>query len=321
MWVRGTTVNAPDVSSLALCISASIAASGLIRNDAMCLAIRSVPSTFSAWSVHDGGVSVFGHFDGTESAKFAMLAVVAAVVVVASPSPSPAPSSAPSAVPTFAPTLQPTRRFNNGAAFVRDWALVGTPAVGCSNDTALYGYPNPVRVLVDAPVGNATIGSNYRVWQAQYTLLTTLTAAVGRYAPVYTWFNVSQTVSPTLRFVDVWVCTVPASHLTAGTESQLYRRCGPPVTHLAYALGCNDTTTPYQACTCTDDTAYRQLTAPSCDAMCAAESKNCTAARFRCASPPCAPSSSPSSSSPFSSSPSSSSSVLLFFRPLPSQPP
>lgn len=170
-----------------------------------------------------------------------------------------------------APTMEPTPPPNLYYRSVVDgFAIVDARNHGCN--TSVSGIPsvyeNPTRILVPH---SSSMGSSRLVWQAQYNLITALIG--NNRAPLYVWLNVSSGPSIELRYVDVWVCDEVVA-VNASADNQLFRWCGPDITHLSYPVPCSDTTTPYKECYCGNE--WVQTTNTSCDDVCG----NCTEARF-----------------------------------------
>jgi hypothetical protein len=187
------------------------------------------------------------------------------------------PTAAPTVRPTQVPTLIDDQAYR---AIVTGWGIVdNAPTSGCNTTTA-FNYTdleNPVRLLVDVPTqAYETYGSNKKIWQAHYTLISGLTATIGKAVPMYLWLNVTVGPSVNTRYVDIWMCGAVVSS-TANPENQLFRRCGPDLTHLQYPVGCDDTETVDRECLC--GSSYVWAGAESCTTACGSET--CNGARYR----------------------------------------
>ena len=162
-------------------------------------------------------------------------------------------------------------------AFLDEWAEVQPLAsgTGCSPTTTVWSdaglsFENPTTVLLQ-PSTATEFGENYRVWQAQFGLITALLGH-NPDAPLYLWLNVSAGPMDSLRRVDVWVCdhiTTSGIGFTA-TSNQLFRRCGTPGA-LNYTIPCDESgfSPPNLQCKCKGDTEYAWSTSATCDAWCA----------------------------------------------------
>lgn len=176
-------------------------------------------------------------------------------------------------------------------AFLGNWAWLDNGTVtawyGCNQTQPFYTNPNasaqfrnPERLVVNALSGDdddATgYGTNYRVWQLHYRLLTFRMGAFPT-VPLYLWINETAGPTNTTRVLDIWVCdTIVNTSLLMLTNNQLFRRCGRTN---VYTVDCFDALFPDLQCLCNTSTpAWVWATETTCASSCGDDA--CLQARY-----------------------------------------